>query len=79
MRAWLLLSLAVLALCQEALVDVSSFSLNGRSLLAALSDSNRIVIPVVLQMLNLGIAFALWWPFLRQYDRALLDQEPIAP
>ena len=30
---------------------------------------------VVLQMLNLGIAFALWWPFLRRYDRALLGQE----
>ena len=30
---------------------------------------------VVLQMLNLGIALALWWPFLRRYDRALLDQE----
>jgi len=34
---------------------------------------------VVLQMLNLGIALALWWPFLRRYDRALLDQERGTP
>src|SRR5438105_7997120 len=34
---------------------------------------------VVLQMVNLGIAFALWWPFLRRYDRALLDQERGTP
>ena len=34
---------------------------------------------VFLQMLNLAIAFALWWPFLRRYDRALLDQERTAP
>jgi PTS system cellobiose-specific IIC component len=27
---------------------------------------------VVLQMLNRGIALAIWWPFVRRYDRALL-------
>jgi PTS system cellobiose-specific IIC component len=34
---------------------------------------------VVLQMLNLGIALALWWPFVRRYDRFLLAAEPKAP
>ena len=30
---------------------------------------------VLLQMLNLMIAFAIWWPFVRRYDRALLETE----
>src|SRR5438445_3799414 len=34
---------------------------------------------VVLQMVNLGIALAIWWPFVRRYDRALLDGERSAP
>ena len=34
---------------------------------------------VVLQMLNLVIALALWWPFVRRYDRVLLDQERTGP
>jgi len=29
----------------------------------------------VLQMLNLGIALALWWPSLRRYHRSLFKQE----
>jgi len=29
----------------------------------------------VLQMVNLGIALAIWWPFVRRYDRELLSQE----
>src|SRR5712692_3340019 len=34
---------------------------------------------VVLQMLNLAIALALWWPFVRRYDRALLSSERTTP
>jgi len=34
---------------------------------------------VVLQMLNLGIALAMWWPFVRRYDRALLSSERTTP
>jgi cellobiose-specific phosphotransferase system component IIC len=34
---------------------------------------------VVLQMLNLGIALAIWWPFVRKYDRVLLASERTAP
>jgi len=34
---------------------------------------------VVLQMLNLGIALAIWWPFVRRYDRFLLSSERTAP
>lgn len=30
---------------------------------------------VVLQLGNLGLAMAIWWPFLRRYDRALLREE----
>jgi len=30
---------------------------------------------LVLQMVNLGIALAIWWPFVRRYDRELLAQE----
>jgi cellobiose PTS system EIIC component len=30
---------------------------------------------LVLQMVNLGIALLIWWPFVRRYDRALLLQE----
>lgn len=31
---------------------------------------------LVLQLVNLGIAAAIWWPFLRAYDRTLLAREP---
>ena len=34
---------------------------------------------VVLQMLNLGIALAIWWPFVRRYDRFLLSSDRTAP
>src|SRR5256885_10848060 len=34
---------------------------------------------VVLQMVNLAIALAIWWPFVRRYDRALLAGEPNTP
>jgi cellobiose PTS system EIIC component len=34
---------------------------------------------VVLQMVNLGIALAIWWPFVRRYDRFLLSSERTAP
>ena len=34
---------------------------------------------VVLQMVNLGIALAIWWPFVRRYDRVLLASERTAP
>ena len=30
---------------------------------------------LVLQMVNLGIALVIWWPFVRRYDRELLTQE----
>ena len=30
---------------------------------------------LVLQMVNLGIALVIWWPFVRRYDRELLSQE----
>ena len=30
---------------------------------------------VVLQMVNLAIAVAIWWPFVRRYDRELLAAE----
>ncbi len=33
---------------------------------------------VVLQMVNLGIALAIWWPFVRRYDRELLSSERTA-
>jgi PTS system cellobiose-specific IIC component len=33
---------------------------------------------VVLQMVNLGIALAIWWPFVRRYDRVLLASERTA-
>jgi PTS system cellobiose-specific IIC component len=33
---------------------------------------------VALQMGNLALALALWWPFLRRYDRALLEAERAA-
>jgi len=34
---------------------------------------------VLLQMVNLAIALAIWWPFVRRYDRALLAGEPSTP
>src|SRR5215467_7859688 len=34
---------------------------------------------VVLQMVNLAIAVAIWWPFVRRYDRELLSAERSAP
>jgi len=34
---------------------------------------------VALQMINLILALAIWWPFLRRYDRALLEQERATP
>src|SRR5712672_682857 len=34
---------------------------------------------IVLQLMNLGIALAIWWPFVRRYDRALLASESAAP
>src|SRR5438128_1944084 len=34
---------------------------------------------VVLQMVNLGIALAIWWPFVRRYDRFLLSSDSTAP
>jgi PTS system cellobiose-specific IIC component len=30
---------------------------------------------LVLQMVNLGIALVIWWPFVRRYDRELLSRE----
>ena len=30
---------------------------------------------LLLQMVNLGIALLIWWPFVRRYDRSLLSQE----
>ena len=33
---------------------------------------------VALQLVNLGIAIGLWWPFLRRYDRELLAREAAA-
>ena len=34
---------------------------------------------VVLQMVNLAIALAIWWPFVRRYDRFLLSSDRTAP
>ncbi len=34
---------------------------------------------VFLQLLNLAIALAIWWPFVRRYDRALLSSERTTP
>jgi cellobiose PTS system EIIC component len=33
---------------------------------------------VVLQLTNLGLAALIWWPFLRAYDRTLLEREQAA-
>jgi len=30
---------------------------------------------LALQLMNLGIACAIWWPFVRRYDRALVERE----
>jgi PTS system cellobiose-specific IIC component len=33
---------------------------------------------VALQLANLALALLIWWPFVRRYDRALLEQEALA-
>lgn len=33
---------------------------------------------VVLQLANLALALLIWWPFVRRYDRFLLEQEALA-
>lgn len=34
---------------------------------------------LVLQMLNLAVALAIWWPFVRAYDRTLAGTEEVTP
>lgn len=34
---------------------------------------------VILQLVNLAIAGAIWWPFIRSWDRSLAESEGVAP